>query len=341
MNTRKIISVLTWLFVLLSAFYLAGWFYLYQVRLPQMLSVLGPATERVEFQIASGESVGSVALRLERLGVIADDWTLTTYLEREGLDTQVESGYFRFPTGLTVPEVAEQLLSGEVAQIRFTILEGWSSAEIDTALTELELIEPNEFALFIREGGAIQPEWVVDRPVASLEGYIFPATYFLDSTNFSVEKLTIQMLAAMKYNLQQAGYDPDTAERSLHEILTIASIVELEERDPEQQKLVADLLWRRLDAGIALGADATLFYTLGHKEFLTAADLQTDSPYNTRKYRGLPPTPVSSPSQAAIIATLNPEANDYWFYLHDTETGEIYFARDLEGHNRNKVKYIR
>ncbi len=340
MNNRKVISALVWLLVLLSAFYLAGRFYLYRVYLPQVWQESVPLLATVDFEIRQGESIASVAARLAAAGVIADVWTFTEYLKVNGLDTQIEAGFFTFTGSYTVPELAERLLTGGSAQVRLTVLEGWSSSEIDTALTELGLIEAGELATFVREGGGEQPAWA-ERPVASLEGYLFPDTYFLDQTSFSVAQLTSQMLAAMEKNLQKVGYDSITSERSLHEILTMASIIQLEERDPVQQRLVADLLWRRLDAGIALGADATLFYPLGHKATLTAADLATDSPYNTRKYRGLPPTPVASPSRSAITAALNPEPNDYWYYLHDTATGKIYFARDLEGHNQNKARYVR
>jgi UPF0755 protein len=217
--------------------------------------------------------------------------------------------------------------------------------EIDAMLGELGMIPDfGEFQTFVREGGSTagnEPDsFAASRPVANLEGYLFPDTYFLDSESFSVEELIRRMLAAMESNLKKAGWNSETSQRSLHEILTMASIVQLEERDPGQQKLVADLLWRRLDAGIALGADATLFYELGHKEFLTAEDLALDSPYNTRKTRGLPPTPIGAPGLSALTAVINPEPNDFWFYLHDTETGEIYFAQTLEEHNRNKAQYI-
>jgi len=336
---RRIVLLLVWLLVFISAIGLAGYFYLYQVYYHASLGATVELPAQVDFQIGQGESVRSVTARLAERGVVADSWVLTQYLQREELDTQMEAGYFVFTGSMTVPEVAKQLLRGGVEQISFTILEGWNSFEIDTALAEKGLIQLNDFALFVREGGGEQPVWAEDRPVASLEGYIFPATYFLDPNNFSVDDLVQRMVDEMEQQLARAGFDQSSSARSQHDILTMASIIELEERSEDNQPLVADILWRRLDDGWQLGADATLFYALGHQESLTAADLKTDSPYNTRINRGLPPTPIAAPGASALRAAISPAANEYWYYLHGSD-GQIHFAEDLAGHNANKVKYL-
>jgi len=336
---RRIVSLLVWLFVFVSAIGLGGYFYLYQVYYRAALTVTVELPAQIDFQIEQGEAVRSVAVRLEERGVIRDSWVLSQYLQREGLDTQMEAGYFTFLGALTVPDIAARLLRGGAEQISFTILEGWNSTEIDTALAERGLIQPHAFSLFVREGGGTQPVWAEDRPVASLEGYLFPATYYLDPAHISVDSLVQRMVDEMERQLARAGFDQRSSHRTQHEILTMASIIELEERDPDSQPLVADILWRRLDAGWQLGADATLFYQLGHREHLTTADLAVDSPYNTRIHRGLPPTPVASPSASALTAAVHPQANDYWYYLHGSD-GRIHFAADLAGHNANKAQYL-
>ncbi len=321
----------------------AVFFYRHVIYFQQALKIPGENNLAIDFVIESGEGVKSIAQRLEEIKVITDDWVLVNYLAKKNLDTKVEAGYFSFAGGETIPEVALILQMGEVKQISITILEGWNSFEIDAKLTEMGLTQSNDFALFIREGGSTtgneEGSFSINRPVASLEGYLFPATYRVDPTNFSVDDLVARMLQAMEANLNAADWNPETANRSLHDILTVASIVELEERSDENRPKVADILWRRLESGMGLYADATLFYSLGHKENLTAEDLNLDSPYNTRKNRGLPPTPISSPSLSAINAALHPELNDYWYYLHDSE-GQIHFVETLTKHNQNKAKYI-
>ena len=336
-------NIVRFLFIFLIIF-LAGVFLVYRVYLPRQFAIPNQISETMEFEIKSGESVTSVANRLENLDIVSSDWVLIQYLKSNDLDTSVEAGHFKFTGGETVSEVAEILMQSQTQQTKFTILEGWNSFEIDAKLVELGMIEPNDFALFVREGGSEQLAWAENKSAESLEGYLFPATYFIDSINFSVDDLVGRMLEAMEKNLKQVGWNlnnENNSERTLHEVLTMASIIELEEKSEQNRPLVVDILWRRLDSGIALGADATLFYVLGHKENITYEDLQTDGPYNTRKFAGLPPTPVCSPSLSAIRAALNPESNDNWFYLHDVKTGEIHFARTLDEHNQNKAEFIR
>jgi len=318
-----------------------GYFFVFMIYLPQQLVIPNEISTPLEFEITIGESISEIAVQLRQKQIINDKWAFVEFLKRENLDTKIEAGHFQFIGEETIPEVAEILLKSSTEQLSVTILEGWNSFEIDAKLTELGLIQPNAFALFIREGGDDQPTFVINRPTANIEGYIFPETYFIDPQNFSVDGLVLRMLTAMDENLQLAGWDSISSQRTLHEILTLASIVELEEKSEINRPLVADILWRRLDSGMGLYADATLFYALGHRENLTRTDLQTDSPYNTRLNRGLPPTPICSPSLSSIRAALHPKTNDFWYYLHDITTGEIHFAQTLEGHNRNKALFIR
>jgi UPF0755 protein len=340
---RKLIFSFSGIFIIGIIGLIVVFIYRQFVYFPRAVQEVGENTLAIDFVIDSGESVRNVALRLEEIGVVKDEWVLVNHLTKQGLDTQVEAGHFNFRGGEKVAEVAQILLAGETAQIPVTILEGWNSAEIDVKLVELGLISENDFALFVREGGSTagneEGSIFADRPVASLEGYLFPATYKIDPASFSVESLAERMLKAMERNLNELGWDTEASPKSLHEILTLASIVELEERSESNRPKVADILWRRIEEGIGLYADATLFYALGHKEILTAADLAIDSPYNTRKNRGLPPTPIASPSRSAINAALHPELNDSWYYLHDSD-GVIHFAETLTEHNKNKAEYI-
>lgn len=338
--SKKIIPKLVGIaLVLLAAIFAFRQFVYYPAALEQS----GSNATTVDFVIERGESLQSVATRLVQAGVIQKDWVLKKYLAQNHLDTKVEAGHFTFAGGETVSEVAQILQAGQVAQISLTILEGWNSADIDAKLFELGLIQAGGFSTFVREGGGTAgngpDDLFADRPVASLEGYLFPATYKIDPENFSVEGFVARMLTAMENNLAELGFDRKSSPHSLHEILTMASIVELEENSEVNRAKVADILWRRIESGMGLYADSTLFYVLGHRESLFTADFELDSPYNTRINRGLPPTPICSPSRSAIAAALHPESNEFWYYLHDTQ-GEIHFARTLEEHNENKARYL-
>jgi UPF0755 protein len=116
--------------------------------------------------------------------------------------------------------------------------------------------------------------------------------------------------------------------------------VEKEENSDTERPNIAYILWRRFDSGIALGADATVRYALSKwTEPLYALDLESNSPYNTRKFRGLPPGPIGNPGLASIKATLAPQENPYWYYLHD-DAGQIHYGKTLDQHNANKQKYL-
>jgi UPF0755 protein len=121
----------------------------------------------------------------------------------------------------------------------------------------------------------------------------------------------------------------------------MASIIEREVISDDDMAMVSGVLWKRFDEGMGLDADATVRYALKKwDEPLTIQDLQIDSPYNTRRYRGLPPGPICNPGLRALIAAIRPQASEYYYYL-STPEGETVFARTNDEHNNNKAKYLR
>jgi UPF0755 protein len=127
--------------------------------------------------------------------------------------------------------------------------------------------------------------------------------------------------------------------RSLNEVITMASIIEKEVFGDRDRKIVSGILWKRLDNGWFIGADATLLYQKNDNT-ITKQDLEQNSPYNTRNTKGLPPTPISNPSLQSIVAAIFPTETDYWFYLNDLNTGETIFAKTNEEHNLNRAKHL-
>jgi UPF0755 protein len=146
--------------------------------------------------------------------------------------------------------------------------------------------------------------------------------------NFS-EKITPDMLTEIS-----------NQKKSLYDILTMASIVEGEVSKDSDRKVVAGIFWNRLAIGQALGSDATLEYVLGgNKRQHSIAETQIDSPYNTYRFKGLPPGPVSNPGLSAIDAAINPAETQYFYFLSDPATGETIFSKTFEEHVANKAKY--
>ena len=140
---------------------------------------------------------------------------------------------------------------------------------------------------------------------------------------------------------QQMRADIKAQGKTIFDIVRMASIVEAEVPHEADRPMITGILWKRLDAGMALQVDSALNYvTAGKNRSLTAEELKIDSPYNTYKYRGLPPTPIGNPGLSALRAAIYPTHTAYWYFLSDKD-GKTHFAKTLEEHNENKSKYLR
>lgn len=242
------------------------------------------------------------------------------------------AGTYRIRKNASLFDVVDQLIQGKVATSRVTIPEGFTISQIAKRLEAGGVTQGAAFAEKAAEGAS---EFGMETPNGSLEGYLFPDTYFFD---LEVEPDTAirQMLEALKVRV----VDPyaDTMKRrgqTLHEVLTIASLVEREARTAEDRPLVASVIMNRLAARMPLQIDATVQYAAGrHKNRLLFRDLEVDSPYNTYKHRGLPPGPIASPGLASIKAALNPASTDYLYYVATKDGGHL-FASTFEAHKAN------
>ncbi len=180
-------------------------------------------------------------------------------------------------------------------------------------------------------------------PLVSYEGYIAPETIraYKDASLLEVLKKIFvereqQLVSDDVYpNIIRAGH-------SVHELLTMASIIEKEVKHNEDRAKVADILWRRLKKGWALQVDSSVHYAIDKTGtvFTTERERDIDSPWNTYKYPGLPPGPICNPSLESIKAALYPEKNEYWYFLSD-KSGTMHYGRTLDEHNQNVWKYLR
>ena len=226
-----------------------------------------------------------------------------------------------------LPEFAERKNKelAEAREVAVTIPEGYSARQIGETFEKLGIFSKEDFLKIAQKE----------------EGYLFPDTYrfYKDAKpedifkkmreNFN-KKITPEILAEIKKN-----------KKTLSEVIITASLLEEEIKSAEDRKIVAGILWKRLDLGMGLNVDAALTYVLGKTSSeLTADDLKFDSPYNTYRYRGLPPTPISNPGLDAILAALRPEPSPYFYYLTGKD-GLTYYAKTLEEHALNKFKYLR
>lgn len=310
--------------------------------------------EAVSFTIQSGESVSALADRLEEEQLIRSSFWFKQYLKWKELDTQVRAGNFTVTAPITVKRVAEALLAPSQDEREITILPGWTLREVAAYFeaegigTEAEVYAylgmPAERGIEPQLSFDTLPTVLQDKPAGiSLEGYIRPDTFriFADSTLEEVlQKLVrerdAQFTAEMYEAITKSG-------RTVHEVMTVASLLEKEVRGAADKAIAADVFWKRYDAGWAMQADSSIHYIHGNTgSVFTTADMRESlNPYNTYKYPGLPPGPISTPSLTAITAAIYPEDSPYWYFITTLDTGEAIFARDLDEHNRNVQTYLR
>ncbi len=213
----------------------------------------------------------------------------------------------------------------EAREIVVTIPEGYNVRQIGETFEKLGIFSKEDFLKIAQKE----------------EGYLFPDTY-----RFYKNAKSEDVISKMKENFNKKIM-PEILEeikkqnKTLKEVIIMASLLEEEVSAAEDRKLVSGILWKRLDFGMGLNVDAALTYVLGKTSHeLTAEDLKLDSEYNTYRYRGLPPWPISNPGLDAILAALRPSPSPYLYYLTGKD-GRTYYAKTLEEHALNKFKYLR
>ena len=295
------------------------------------------STNRVSIVIPEGSSAKAIGGILHEKDLIKHPRIFEFYLKQKGLVSQLKAGRFVVQENNNLEEIIDVIVEGKTQEYAVTLLEGWTIKEIAQHLESEELTTEEDFLACI-EFCEFDFDFLPDE---NLEGYLYPDTYFVAAESYSDERFIGRLISTLENKLSQEDWQAiEDSGRTFNEIMIMASIVEREERNNSQLATVAGILWKRFDEGIGLGADATVLYALGRTSGgLTYQDLQVESPYNTRKYRGLPPTPIANPGINSIKASIYPEKTAYYYYLHDP-TGKIHYGRTLEEHNRNKAKYL-
>lgn len=295
-----------------------------------------------EFTIASGTSLKKVAHDLFVQELVVDEDSFSRYASEQKKDTAIAAGTFYLTPALTIPEVLK-VLTGEVVptRVRITIPEGYTVNDIGEALVKKGLTTKAEFDECIKGGCDFKEDFPFLPGNDSLEGYLFPDTYFFDQTKFSLQSFLGLMLQNFEDRVVSGLKKEVTANNySLEQIVTMASILEKESTPRDDQEIVSGILWKRFENGVQLAADATTRYIKNDPLApLTYQELQSNNPYNSRRVKGLPPTPISNPGMLSIKAALNPKESAYWYYLHDND-GIIHFSRTEAEHNKAKALYL-
>jgi UPF0755 protein len=315
----KLIKLLLLLALLiLSA---CGAFYIWAKR--ELETPVANTLEGQYVDIPRGLSSDEIVERLDNLGVIRRGWLLRLYIHATDSGQRLKAGEYRFASPISSLGVLKKLQEGEERLSRLTIIEGWTRFDIATLLAhipELKLKSTDEALALMDDTSLIHD---IDPDAKNLEGYLFPDTY-----NFPPDSTPKQVIETMVKRFRQVwgGLSekyPASANRSPREVVTVASLVETEAKLPDERPLVASVIYNRLRLDTPLGIDSTVIYASKlagkwkNNGKVYQSDIERDSPYNTRKVRGLPPGPISSPGARSLEAALNPAQTDYLYYVRD------------------------
>jgi UPF0755 protein len=308
-----------------------------------LLSPMEAGKQAMEVSIVIPEHSSCVEIgeRLYKSGLIRTPNVFSAYARLKGLDQKLKPGPYQLNTGQSLPEIAGVLLEGPPNVIIFTMPEGYSLAQLTDLLAKRGLIDGERFKDCLAKPELYKNPFLKKIPPASgLEGYLFPDTYHIGSRT-GEEQIIGMMLDRFESEMIKLDYERKAGRKglSLHQAVTIASMVEGEAAVDEERPLIAGVIFNRLRLGMPLQIDATVEYALGgQRTKIYYKDLEVDSPYNTYRITGLPPGPINSPGRASLLAVIEPARTDYLYYVAKPD-GSHAFSSSLSEHNNNKRKY--
>ena len=309
------------------------------------------------FVVEKGESVKQIGDNLFEADLIKSKLYFEIYIWRNKIESNLQAGKYVLSPKLSIKEIVKVLSTGETLNDELTIkiIEGWGIDDINDYLKNKGIVDGDEFIslakteignlLVLRIGGKFEIgefNFLNGSPQnVGLEGFLFPDTYRIFK-GASAEDIIKKMLDNFDRKLtDEMRADIKKQGRTVYEIVTMASIIEKEVRTSEDMRIVSGVFWDRIKNRQGLESCATLAYVLGvDKPQYSLEDTKIDSPYNTYKNRGLPPTPISNPGLNAIQAAIYPEYTGYNYFLNRPDTGETVFSKTYNEHLRNKAKYL-
>ena len=303
-----------------------------------------PGGDDVVFQIDPGEGLQTVTRSLREAGLIRSALALELYGRQQGFAGRLQAGRYLVSPAMAPVEIMTRIVDGDAVfdVFSFTVPEGWTVADVDDYFRSAGLFSGREFsdAAVMQEAYRGFPFLDPFADGVTLDGYLFPDTYtvFSDSTPEAVVTRMLQNFTGRV--AVPVGPRIEAQDRSLHDVLTLASIVQAESGSVAEMPEVAGVFANRLRDGIPLESDATVNYALGTAKLQpTFADTRVDHPYNTYRNRGLPPGPIGNPGLPAILAALDPPDHDYYFFLHKPDR-QIVLSRTFAEHLESKALYL-
>lgn len=294
--------------------------------------------EGIIFRVSAGDTTSKIAQDLYQQGLIKNPQVFRILIRLQGRDGRLKVGYYHFDQQLSLLGISDQLYQGQVLRYRLTVPEGLSLEQVAKVVENVSDIPYQDF---IQVAESIELNYDYLPPPSTeidyqLQGYLFPATYYFDWGS-SPGHLIRTMVARFDVELTPAHYQrAKDLGFSIHELITLASIVEKEGRIDDERPLIAGVFHNRIAINMKLQACATVQYALGEwKPRLLYQDLRYDSLYNTYLHAGLPPGPIANPGSASINAAFFPQESDYLFFFALPD-GSHFFSRTYQEHLQNQ-----
>lgn len=320
-----------------------------------MLSPTGKANEEIEFEVESGESFNTIIEDLKEEDLIKSEFFFKIFLKIKN-PSNLDAGIYKLNKGMNAGDLVNTLSKRNTFNkdaINITIPEGKHISDIAEILGEstnttkemyLDAWKNSEFLdTLINKYWFITDEIKNDKIRYPLEGYFFPSTYELLNKDVTPEYVAYKLLDQMEVVLNKYKEKIEESNYTVHELLTLASMVEYEAVLDEDRALISGVFYNRLNNDMKLESCATVGYAIDEwKLSYTNADLKVDSPYNTYVYGGLPVGPANMPSEKSIIAAINPEGSEYYYFLGDvcSEDGKTYYSKTLSEHEEKVSQYL-
>jgi UPF0755 protein len=316
------------IFIIVIGLLCGGWLYWAAFQL------IAPAETKFVL-LRPGWSVRHIAQTLQQEGVIrsAPAFLALHYALGKG---SLKAGEYKFEVPASTLQVRDRLLRGDVFARTVVVPEGYNIFDIAQVVEQAGLGSAADFVAVAQHDTALVRD--LDSEATSLEGYLFPDTYQFTRID-TMRDIASAMVHRFRQTAQKIGLSGNP---NMHRIVTMASIVEKETAVPEERALVSGVYYNRLEKNMLLGADPTVIYAAllvgRYRGTIYQSDLQSDSPYNTYRFAGLPPGPIANPGAASLQAAMHPQKSEYLYFVSDA-AGHHRFSSSAAEHERNVVAY--
>ena len=294
------------------------------------IRLLSADSTPVKIEVVAGSSLSRVAMELSKAGYLSSPMLFKLWARLQGAENSIQTGEYELSAGITPAQLLDKIVRGDSVQYRITLVEGWTFQQALEALWSAENIRSS-----LNNSSPTEIAQRMNLDYENPEGLLYPDTYFYTKGTLDIE-LLLRANERLDTVLSQAW---DSRLGALpyansYEALTMASIIEKESASNSERALIAGVFVARLDLGMRLQSDPTTIYGMGDRYAgnIRRADLLEETPYNTYRIDGMPPTPIALSGKESILAALNPSASDYLYFVARVD-GSHQFSRTLEEHN--------